>query len=126
MSVHHPLAVRDSLSIEDVRDELFIMISPEDNPESSQLIINYCKKHGFVPNAKYASSMEEQALWVESGVGITILDSCCSLINNPKLKFYEFDSDWDPSLVVCWNQNNYNPMIPIFLETLAELTGEEA
>lgn len=121
MSRFHPLAGKEHVTLDDVKDELFVMISPEDNPESSELIFNICKEHGFVPTVKYARTMEEQALWVESGMGVTILDSCCNLRMNPDILFFEIDTNWDPSMVVCWNQQNYNPMISVFVKKMNEV-----
>lgn len=121
MSRFHPLAQKEHVTLEDVKDEMFVMISPTDNPESSHLILEICREHGFVPNVKFASTMTEQALWIESGMGVTVLDSCCTLRNNPDIRFYEMDSNWDPSLVVCWSQHNFNPMIPAFLKKLNEV-----
>lgn len=125
LSRYHPLAAREDLVLEDLKDEKFVMISPEDNPESSGLVFDLCKKHGFVPQAVYATSLEEQILWIEAGIGVTILDSRCELKNNREVKFYEMDSNWDPSLVLCWNQHNYNPLIAVFLQKMNEVLGLE-
>ena len=121
LSRFHPLASKEHITLDDVKNELFVMISPEDNPESSKLIFEICKEHGFVPTVKFARTMEEQALWIESGMGVTILDSCCNLRMNPDILFFEMDSHWDPSMVVCWNQQNYNPMISVFVKKMNEV-----
>ena len=125
MSRFHPLAKKEHVTLDDVKNELFVMISPEDNPESSSLIFEICKEHGFVPSVKYARTMEEQALWIESGMGVTILDSCCNLRMNPDICFFEIESNWDPSMVVCWNQKNYNPLIAVFVKKMNEVLGLE-
>lgn len=123
ISRHHPLAARTHITLEDVREEPFIMISPEDNPESSPLILTRCKKLGFVPTTLYARTLGEQILLISSGMGVSVLDTRSSLRLNPDIKFYEMESDWDPSLVVAWNQNNYNPLISVFLKKLNETLG---
>ena len=123
MSKYHPLAKKERITLEDVRGETFVMISPEDNPESSPLIFAICKEHGFVPQVHYAKTLGEQILWITAGMGVSILDSRSNLKLNPDVKFYEMESNWDPSLVVAWNQNNYNPLISIFLKKLNEVLG---
>lgn len=123
MTKFHPLASKEHVTLEDVKNETFVMISREDNPESSPLIFEICKKHGFVPQTYYAKTLAELILWVEAGVGITILDSRTSLKLNPDIKFYEIESHWEPSLVVAWNQYDYNPLIPAFLKKLNEVMG---
>lgn len=123
MSKYHPLAKKERITLEDVRGETFVMISPEDNPESSPLIFAICKEHGFVPQVHYAKTLGEQILWITAGMGVSILDSRSNLKLNSDVKFYEMESNWDPSLVVAWNQNNYNPLISVFLKKLNEVLG---
>ncbi len=128
MSRFHPLARKEHVTLSDVRSEPFVLISPEDNPESAPLILALCKEHGFVPKVHYAQTLGEQILWITAGMGVSILDSRSNLKLNPDLKFYEFESNWDPSLVVAWNQHNYNPLISVFVKALNEvmgLTGED-
>lgn len=125
MSKYHPLAQKEHITLDDVKDETFVMISEEDNPESAPLIFEICREHGFVPQVHYASTLAEQILWIEVGMGVSILDSRTSLKMNPDVKFYEIESNWDPSLVVAWNQNNYNPLISVFLKKMNEVLGLE-
>ena len=119
---HYP---KNLWTLDDVKDETFVMISEEDNPESAPLIFEICREHGFVPQVHYASTLAEQILWIEVGMGVSILDSRTSLKMNPDVKFYEMESNWDPSLVVAWNQNNYNPLISVFLKKMNEVLGLE-
>lgn len=122
MSKYHPLAKKEFVTLDDVKNETFVMISPEDNPESSQLIFGICKEHGFVPPVRFAKTLAEQILWVEVGIGVSILDSRTRLRQNPNVKFYEMEkSNWDPGLVAAWNQNNYNPLIEVFLRKMNEI-----
>lgn len=125
MSKYHPLAQKEHITLDDVKDETFVMISEEDNPESAPLIFEICREHGFVPQVHYASTLAEQILWIEVGMGVSILDSRTSLKMNPDVKFYQMESNWDPSLVVAWNQNNYNPLISVFLKKMNEVLGLE-
>ncbi|HIZ06315.1 MAG TPA: LysR family transcriptional regulator [Candidatus Eubacterium avistercoris] len=125
MSRFHPLAAKEKVTLDDVKNETFVMISEEDNPESAPLILAICKEHGFVPQVRYAKTLTEQILWIEVGMGVSILDSRCTLKMNPDVKFYEIDSNWDPSLVVAWNQNNYNPLISVFLKNMNQVLGLE-
>ena len=125
MSKYHPLARKERVTLDDVKEETFVMISEEDNPESAPLIFELCKEHGFVPQVHFAKTLAEQILWIEVGMGVSILDSRTSLKLNPDVKFYQIESNWDPSLVVAWNQNNYNPLISVFLKKMNEILGLE-
>ena len=119
MNRHHPLAARKALTLADCREETFILISTEDCPESSNLIIEACKKHGFYPNIKWAPSLYDMMLNTETGKGITILDTRNILLFNPNiLSFRQERMGWDPSLTAVWNRSNYNPAIPVFMKQL--------
>lgn len=125
MNKHHPLAQREDVTLDDLKDETFVMISAEDNPESSPLIFNICKEHGFVPSVVFAKTLAEQILLIEVGMGVSILDTRCNIQLNPEIKSYKMDSNWDPSLVAAWNQNNYNPLIEVFLKKMNEILDLE-
>ena len=125
MSRFHPLAQKEQVTLDDVKNETFVMISEEDNPESAPLILNLCKEHGFVPQVHYAKSLAEQILWISVGMGVSILDSRTYLKLNPDIKFYEIESNWDPSLVIAWNQDNFNPLLSVFIKKMNEILGTE-
>lgn len=121
MSKYNPLSEKRSITLEDCKDELFVLLSEADNPESANLILEKCKECGFTPRTMNASSLHEIKLLVSNGLGITILDSRCDLLNNPDIKYFEMDSHWDPSIVAAWMKNNYNPLIEVFLKKMNEV-----
>lgn len=121
MAASNPLARKKKVTMADVKEERFVMISKEDNPESSGYVFELCREFGYVPKVTYAKTLAEQALLVQAGVGITILDSRTRLRHNPNMKFFEIESHWDPSLVIAWHRNNYNPLISVFLDKLNEV-----
>lgn len=125
MSKYHQLASREHVTLDDIKDETFVVISEEDNPESVPLIRAICKEHGYVPQVHIAKTLAEQILWVEAGMGVTILDTRCNIRQNPDIKSYKMESNWDPSLVLVWNQNNYNPLIAVFLKKMNDVLGLE-
>lgn len=121
---YHKLADKEDLTLADCKDETFVMISPDDNAESSPLIFEACEKYGFKPKHTFASNLYEQMLWVEAGKGITILDSRMNILLNPNIKYVKMESHWDPSLVVVWKERNQNSALPIFLNKLDEITTD--
>lgn len=128
MSKLHPLADREHVTLQDVKNETFVMISREDTPISSSLVFDICKENGFVPPVHFAKTLSEMVLWIEIGKGIAILDTRNSIMFNPHIKAYRMESNWDPSLVVAWNQHNYNPLIEVFIKKMNEvlhLEGED-
>ncbi len=76
MAASHPLAGREGLKLEDLRDEGFVMISREESPRVFDSSIALCRAHGFAPNIiKQMPNVESVLLSVESGVGVTLLDT---------------------------------------------------
>ena len=115
----HRLANAKFVKLSDFKDDTIIMVSTEDSEESPRLILDACKTAGFTPNVRFASSLSEEMLWVEAGVGVCILDSRNLLYNNPSVRFLEVESLSDPSLTMAWHENIYNPMKKIFIENFA-------
>lgn len=126
MNNAHPLARRKALSLADCKDETFILISREDCPESSQLIIDACREQGFYPKISFAPTLYDLMLNTETGKGITILDTRNMLRLNPHIKAFPLKNmKWDPSLVAVWNQNNFNPAIPVFMAQLNKFSKKQ-
>lgn len=111
---NHRLANAPYVKLSDFKDDYIMMVSPEDSEESPKLIIDACKQEGFVPKVKFATSLQEEMLWVQAGVGVCILDSRNNLYNNDAVRFLPVDTISDPSLSIAWNVDNYNPMKDIF------------
>ncbi len=110
----HPLANEKYVRLSDFKEDTILMVSPEDSEMSSRLILAACKNSGFTPKVKFASSLQEEMLWVEAGVGVCILDTRNSLYKNSTVRFLDVDLISDPSLTMAWNADNYNPMKDIF------------
>ena len=112
----HPLAKKDSVKLEDLEDEIFIMVSLEDSVESSRLILDAFKRRGVIPKVKFAPSIQAVMLWVQSNVGVGMLDSRNIMASSPEVKFLNVEPVSDPSLVLAWNKDTNNPYVPIFYD----------
>lgn len=115
---NHPLADRKKVRLSDFAEDTFIMVSPEDSMESPKLILDACETSGFTPKVKYASSLSEEMLWVEAGIGVCILDSrnILNMSKNKSVKFLNIDELSDPSLTMAWHSKHYNPIKEIFID----------
>lgn len=114
----HPLAAKDYVHLSDLKNETFIMVAMSDSERSATLILDGCQKQGFLPKVKFSPSIQTSMLWVQAGVGVTMLDSRNMLRKYPDIKFLEVDQVSDPSLTAAWHQNNLNPIISIFVDML--------
>ncbi len=110
----HRLAEAKYVKLSDFKDDIFMMVSPEDSETSPRLIMDAIKSSGSMPRIKFASSLQEEMLWVEAGVGVCILDGRNSMRKNPSVRFLDVDQVSDPSLTLAWNVDNYNPMKEVF------------
>ncbi|MDR1795915.1 MAG: LysR family transcriptional regulator [Clostridiales Family XIII bacterium] len=115
-----PLAERDRVKLLDLREETFIMVGYDVSEKSPQLIIDGCQMQGFMPTIRFSPSIYTSTLWVQAGLGVTMLDSRNLLQYNPGVKFLETDQVSDPSLVAAWHSSNTNSALAPFIEMLKE------
>lgn len=121
ISRSHPLAMRDELSIEDFRNEPFVMISREDSPGGYRLLLEQCGQFGFKPNVvRETSSLESLLLCVEMGVGVSILDRNTRLERNDAVRLVTIPDSSAAGLVAAWRKDTQNPMVRRLVDTLAE------
>lgn len=119
---NHRLANHQKVKLSDLKDDTFIMVSKEDSVMSPKLILDACKTNGFYPKVKFASSLQEEILWVQAGVGVCMLDTRNTLYqnSNKSVVFLDVDQVSDPSLTLAWNVDNYNPMKELFIDNFTK------
>lgn len=122
---NHRLAGASKVKLSDFKDDTIIMVSTEDSEMSPKLIIDACKTSGFTPKVKFASSLSEEMLWVEAGVGVCILDSRNILYSNHSVRFLDVDIISDPSLTMAWNEEHYNPIKKIFIDNFTTQSSQD-
>lgn len=120
---NHPMASRSYVSLGDFENDIFIMVSREDSEMSPRLIKEALERAGVHPTVRYASSIQEEMLWVEAGVGVCILDSRNVMRNHPSVRFLNTDTISDPSLSLAWHKDNDNPLRGVFTEVFMEDKG---
>lgn len=71
----HPLADRQSLELSMLRDQDFVVISPEESPVGYDRFLQQCAAAGFVPRVvREPRSLESLLLCVEANLGCALLD----------------------------------------------------
>ncbi|MCI6018145.1 MAG: LysR family transcriptional regulator [Clostridiales bacterium] len=119
ISKHHPLAYKENFRLTDLKDETAIAISPDISLGGYNNLIDYCKRHGFTPrHIKTASSVEDIMLMVEAGMGFTVLDENCKVRQNPSVRCIQPADDIGLYALAVWKKSNFNPAIPLFVNTL--------
>lgn len=90
------------------------MISRDESPKGFDGIIRLCKKHGFTPKiVKQLPNAESLLLCVESGLGVTLLDSNVRMHNNDNLKQFIIEDDFI-GVIMAWKKENMNPSVSLF------------
>lgn len=123
MHKSHPYADCETVNIKDFKEDTFIFISPEDSPTAATNSLELCKAEGFYPKYKFAPNLETLMLWVESGIGVAIINTDNALINNPNLNLVPIslpEISKDTFLVLGWYKDNINPAIKIFLNEVGK------
>lgn len=114
MASSHPLASKKGLRIEDLRNEGFVMISREESPRSFDASIALCRAHGFAPNIiKQMPNVESVLLSVESGIGVTLLDTSVRTIHSDTFNGFALDDD-SIEVGMAYSKNNLNPAVAVF------------
>lgn len=71
----NPLSNKEDLTLLDLRDEEFVVISPEESDRGFNRMRDQCKTLGFEPKiARQPRTLESVLLCVEAGMGVAILD----------------------------------------------------
>lgn len=122
--IEHPLADEKHITLSDLEDDTFIIIAHDDSCVSGKLILDACKKQGFVPKIRYSPSIQTSMLWVQAGIGVAMLDSRNQLRKNANVRFLNVDSVSDPSLSLVWSQDNLNPYRVTFANELLTCVGQ--
>ncbi|SHI23958.1 DNA-binding transcriptional regulator, LysR family [Sporobacter termitidis DSM 10068] len=114
VSVSHPLAGRDALSMEDFKDESFIVAS--ETPSGMDWVLSQCLSSGFYPKKVIKSATSESIImYVESGFGVAVMDSSTRFYTNPKFRFIEIKGETAKTSVnAAWRKDNTNPSVALF------------
>lgn len=84
MRRNNPLAKLEEVTLLDLKDEDFVVISRQESPGGYQRLIDSCTACGFTPHiVREPRSLESLLLCVEMGVGIALLDQNTRLEMSP-------------------------------------------
>ncbi len=122
-SKEHPAPQRIPLDYVKLASEPFLMLDPKDAIHLNTQFENICRQLGFTPRiAHYYHSMQELIFALECGFGISILPSKVTDYLSTNLSFTPLDiSNITSDIAVAWYEDNDNPMVYEFLQTLSEL-----
>lgn len=114
----HPLAQQSQLTMEQLRDESFVVISPLESPVGYDKLISQCEKSGFTPHVvRKPRSLESLILCVEMGVGVAILDQGTRLSHDSPVRTIPIPGE-DMYVVAACLRDDYRPVLQQVLKQL--------
>lgn len=113
ISVHDPIAHCDKVTLPMLRDENFIALS---TPQSHLTLQEVCRRAGFEPRiTREADSIETLLLYVEAGMGISLLSENSRFVSDPNVRLIPLD-DLSFDNVIYWRADPMRPSIQIAAE----------
>ncbi len=117
----HPLAEKQSVTFEELRNDTLVAISPEISRGGYEGMISLCELHGFIPkNIQTAPSLESSMLLLENDNCFSIVDENSNFINNPALRCLPISTGNTLNLVVAWKSDSLQPYLTYFVSLLAK------
>lgn len=123
----HPFADRESVTIDELRNENFICVSRMEDPSIYDIVVALCNQHGFSPQIAhfYPPNIQSLCLYVLAGKGIGIVSGWINLLHLDSLRVIPI-SDPTPELRLCvaYLKKTKNPCLEPFLKAVTEEMAE--
>jgi len=115
---------KKTITLEDLKGETMIVISPEDSRAGYELSQLFIKKSGIsISKVRNAPNLATEMMWIESGQGFGIINHRSNIVANSTIRLIEeirIDERGTVASVFAWMRSNLNPAISIFLNTIKE------
>lgn len=118
--MNHPIQVSDFVSMNQFKDESFVLFSSDYSNFYYDQIIGICRDAGFAPKIQH-KSVHALTIFklVESGLGVAIVPSSIQEGYEINVRFMEIpEIPQFTELVIIWKKNNRNPVLKQVLELL--------
>lgn len=97
----------------------YVVISPKESYGGYEQLVRSCREKGFEPNiVRLADSLDSLLFYVETGVGVAILDRNTRLETDQNIRVIPLEDSDSPSLVAVWKASNTNPNIRRMVDCL--------
>ncbi len=107
--------------LDDFSKAPYVVISPEESYGGYEQLMHSCRSQGFEPNiVRLADSLDSLLFYVETGVGIAVLDRNTRLETDQDIRVIPIEDADSPDIVAVWSSKNTNPNIRRLVECLAD------
>lgn len=115
-----PLGQKEHITFDDLLDNTFLLISPDDSRVGTELTLEHFRKIGRSPRRiRYAPNLSTMMLWIESGLGVGVINHQSSIASNPSVRLIDEVPLQEASACVVWKSENLNPAIALFDQALS-------
>lgn len=117
----NPLSQQEIVTMEDLRDQPFVVISPKESPNGIEKIKLACRAYGFEPNiVKYATNLSSLMLAIKNGYGVSICHN--RILDDKKIKMYDYNSGQnDTDIVAAWKLSKTSLEVNFFKSEMYKL-----
>ena len=119
-----PIAKQKVKGWGDLAKETIILVGAEDSATVKAMVEEDCRRAGFIPKLLFASSLNEQMLWIDAGLGVGVSNTGTYIATNPRVKCLKRFASEGESFVIAWHRNNINSAIPLFTNYIADYIKE--
>lgn len=123
----NPLARRETLTMEDLKNQEFIMLSPSDNASYFERIYLLCGRYGFQPKISgfMPTFRSMMATLLQNQKGVVISNPYISGADHPELRSFELRGT-NAGMVVAWKKKATNPYVQKLLELFPTCESTES
>jgi DNA-binding transcriptional LysR family regulator len=102
VSVNNPLSHREVLTVNDIANEPFVVITPNESALGVEKIKALCLSNGFEPKiVKYVSNLNSLTLALKNDIGVSI---CHNKIVDKKIRIFDLEHQPnDSDIIGIWN-----------------------
>jgi DNA-binding transcriptional LysR family regulator len=122
----HRLARGDSVSLENLRDEPFVVVSREVGPSFFDLVLRACEEVGFVPTIAHEASRVVTVLgFVAAGLGVSVQPGSVGNGHQEGVVFRALPPGTPAIQVgVAYRRGDSSPALSAFLEVVREVAAQ--
>lgn len=114
-----PITQKGVYSWKDLENEIIILVGAEDSAIVTELVTEDCRQAGFVPKLLFASSLDEQMLWIDAGLGVGVSNTGTYIAANPRVRCLKTFTLEGEHFVIAWHRSNINSAIALFTNYVA-------
>jgi DNA-binding transcriptional LysR family regulator len=120
LSVNHPLAEKQSVSLKEIENDVFVIPAMEVAEIVFRALLAECAENGFQPSIQEVSTSATALGLIAVGFGVGIVPESVTSIGRPGVVFRPIlGGRLAPRLRILWLKKNPSPIVPKILECVA-------